>query len=64
MTLKVTDRVRINDSDGLRICDGTIVNINECREPHQKYAVSADLVKSDIVFLGEKRLTKIKEEIK
>ena len=62
MKLKARDRVRINDSDGMRICDGTIININELREPHMKYAVSADLKKSSPVFLGEDRLMKIKGE--
>lgn len=52
MLYKVKDKVEVLNSQGNRIADGIIININDYREPHMKYAV--DIVGfADAVFVGE-----------
>lgn len=60
MTLKVHDRVTINDSEGNPIAKGVIININEYREPSLMYAVDVEGY-DDYVFVGENNLMKIYE---
>lgn len=61
--LKVGDRVAIRNNKGIFIGKGTIVNINEFREPSMIYAIEADFYKSDFIFAGEEHLTILKGEI-
>lgn len=57
--LIVGDRVEIFNNSGINLGKGTIVNINEFREPKHKYAVDADFHSKDYVFAGENNLKKI-----
>lgn len=57
--LKVMDRVGILNADGNQIAKGTIININEFREPSMMYAIDVDNYKEDVVFCGESQLVKI-----
>jgi len=59
MELMVRDRVSIIDNNGKPIAEGTIVNINDFREPSQKYAVESNDYLDDLLFLGEWQLVKI-----
>lgn len=59
MALKVKDKVTIIDSGGIPIGEGTIVNINDFREEHHKYAVDVGL--EDVLFFGESQLNKWEE---
>lgn len=56
MELKVRDRVIILDKNGIAKAEGTIVNINDFREPSMKYAVDVDGYTEDFLFFGEERL--------
>ena len=58
MELKVRDRVTITDISGNPIAKGTIININDFREPNQKYAVDVDGYE-DVLFFDDSRLVKI-----
>jgi len=58
MSLKARDSVWITDSAGMKIAGGTIVNVNDFREPEMKYAVDVDGYKEDVLFFGEDRLIK------
>lgn len=58
MELKVRDRVIIIDSVGSPLGEGTIVNINDFREPSLKYAVDVDGYSQDVLFFGERQLVK------
>ncbi|MCR1835005.1 hypothetical protein NSA56_11420 [Oceanobacillus caeni] len=64
MNLQVRDRVTIFDGDGIPLAVGTIVNINNFREPCHKYAVDVDGYTEDVFFFGDKQLVKIEEENK
>jgi hypothetical protein len=57
MTLKVHDRVTINDSEGNPIAKGIIININEYREPSLMYAVEVEGY-DGYVFVGKNNLMK------
>ena len=61
MILKVRDRVKITDSNGVELAMGTIVNVNDCREPSMKYAVVVDGYSEDVLFLGGNKLIKMEE---
>jgi hypothetical protein len=56
--LKVEDKVTIIDIDGNPISEGTIININDFREPSQMYAVDVDGYTEDVLFFGETQLVK------
>lgn len=58
MEIKVRDNVTIIDSNGNPLAKGTIVNINDFREPSQKYAVDVVGYTKDVLFLGESQLIK------
>lgn len=58
--LKVNDRVVICDDYGKATHLGTIVNINDFREPSQKYAVDVDGYDDDVLFFGIDKLRMIK----
>lgn len=62
MTLKVRDRVVVIDSKGFQIATGTIININDFREPSMKYAVDVDDHPNNPWFMSERILMKIQEE--
>lgn len=49
--LKVKDMVSIVDEDGNLLAKGTIVNINDYREPSMEYAVDVDGYDEDVLFL-------------
>ena len=51
--LKVRDRVLVKDRQGNKWL-GTIININDYREPSMKYCVDLDEYDEDYVFVGEK----------
>lgn len=59
MELKIKDRVIIIDSKGNPVTKGTIININDFREPSQKYAVDVDNYEEDVLFYGDSQLIKI-----
>lgn len=59
---KVKDKVKITNSQGTFIGEGIIVNINDFREPSQKYAVEVDFY-HDFIFAGNEHLELIKGEI-
>lgn len=59
MKLKVRDKVTIIDINGKSLAKGTIVNINDFREPSQKYAVDVVGYTEDVLFFGESQLIKI-----
>lgn len=48
---KIHDRVLVKGK-----FHGTICNINDYREPTQKYAIDLDEYKEDVVFCGEEDL--------
>jgi hypothetical protein len=54
--MKVRDRVVIIDNNGNPLAEGTIVNINNFREPSMKYAVDVDGYTEDLLFFGESQL--------
>lgn len=58
MQLKVRDRVWIVNTDGSRIAQGRIVNVNDFREPSMKYAVDVDEYLEDVLFFSEDKLIK------
>jgi|GEM_PF-2066677 len=58
MDLKVRDRVIVLDSVGSPLGVGTIVNINNFREPSHKYAVNVDGYSEDVLFVGLNQLVK------
>ncbi len=62
MGLQVRDRVIIIDAGGSPLAEGTIININDFREPIHKYAVDIDGFTEDVLFFGENQLVKIEEE--
>ena len=53
--LKVRDRVLVKDRQGNKWL-GTIININDYREPSMKYCVDLDEYDKDYVFVGKKIL--------
>lgn len=61
MALRVRDKVTIIDLGGSPLGEGTIVNINDFREPHHKYAVDVGL--DDLMFFGESQLDKQEEQL-
>lgn len=60
--LRVRDRVTVLNNQGVSVGEGTIVNINDYREPNAKYAVDTDFYKEDFLFVGEQNLMKVQEE--
>jgi ribosomal protein S28E/S33 len=58
MELQVRDRVLIINTNGNPVAKGTIVNINEFREPSQMYAVDVDGYEADVLFFGKSQLVK------
>lgn len=62
MSLKVRDRVTIIDVSGAPIAEGTIININDFREPEYQYAVDIDDYFDNPIFFSESQLVKIEEE--
>lgn len=58
--LQVNDRVVICDDHGKVAHLGTIVNINDFREPSQEYAVDVDGYDDDVLFFGRNKLRIIK----
>lgn len=58
MELQEKDRVVIVDMHKNPIVEGTIMNINDFREPSQKYAVDVDGYSEDVLFFGEGQLMK------
>jgi len=61
MSLQVKDKVLIIGGTGEVIAMGRIVNINDFREPSQKYAVDVDGYTKDVIFIGESQLIKNKK---
>ena len=61
MKVRVRDRVVILDTDGNRVAKGTVVNINEYREPSMMYAIDVDGYSEDVLFFGESQLLKIEK---
>lgn len=59
--MKVRDKVIVLDKDGNKIGEGTIININEFREPDMMYAVDVVGYEEDYIFCGESQL-KLKKE--
>lgn len=62
MDFNVKERVAIQTEYGKIIGEGVIVNINEFREPQFKYAVDADFMDEDYIFVGEENLVQLQEE--
>lgn len=62
MMFQVKDKVKVLSNHGNVIGEGVIVSINEFREPQFKYAVDADFMYEDYIFVGEENLVKIKED--
>jgi hypothetical protein len=60
--LQVKDRVEIIGPDGKPIIRGTIININDYREPSLKYAVEVDGYTEDYMFFGENQLVKCDDD--
>lgn len=56
-----SDRVIVHDITGNPVSSGTILSINEFREPSMKYAVSIDIYTDDVVFVSEEQLKKENE---
>lgn len=56
---KVGDRVLVKIG-GTKI-PGTIVNINDYREPFMKYAIDLDDYKVDYIFVGENILEELND---
>lgn len=56
MELKVKDKVVIIDVSGSPVAEGIIININDFREPSQKYAVDVNGYEDDVMFFGESQL--------
>lgn len=50
--MKVKDRVLVKDKQGNKWL-GTIININDYREPSMRYCVDLDKYDKDYVFVGE-----------
>lgn len=61
MDLVARDRVWVTDSLGMKIAQGTVINVNDLREPSTKYATDVDDYNEDLLFFGEGRL--IKQEV-
>lgn len=57
--LIIGDRVKIFNNSGIHLGLGTIVNINNYREPSMKYAIDADFYDEDYIFVGKENLVKI-----
>ncbi len=57
-TFSKKDRVIVLDFKGEPVCPGTIVNINEFREPAVRYAVALDRYTDDLVFVSKEQLKK------
>lgn len=58
MGFQVSDRVLITDENGSPVAEGTIVNVNDFREPSLKYAVDVDGYMDDVLFFGDSKLKK------
>jgi len=61
LSLKVSDRVWITDSTGMEVAEGTIINVNDFREPELKFAVDVEGYTEDVLFFGEDSLIKQEE---
>lgn len=55
---KVNDRVYLIDNKGNKWI-GTIININEYREPSKKYCIDLDDYKKDYLFVGIENIEKV-----
>lgn len=62
MELQVRDRVYVTDSLGVKVGEGTIININDFREPEMKYAVDLDDYSNNPLFMDESRIIRIQGE--
>lgn len=62
MGLQVRDNVDIVNSSGVMVAKGTIVNINDYREPSMKYAVDVVGYTEDVLFFGEDSLIRSKND--
>lgn len=60
--MKVGDRVLVKDNKDNKWI-GTIININPFREPSQMYCVDLDSYSKDYVFVSEKELELVEENI-
>ena len=58
--MKVGDRVLVKDNQGNKWL-GTIININDFREPSMKYCVDLDSYNKDYVFVGEDDIENVGE---
>lgn len=58
MKLKIKDEVTIIDDKGKPVAEGTIVNINDFREPNLKYAIDVKGYVEDVLFFGGSQLVK------
>ena len=58
MELQVKDRVTIINKNQNPLAEGTIVNINDFREPGAKYAVDVDGYDEDVLLFCESQLVK------
>ena len=59
--MNVRDRVLVKDKQGNKWI-GTIININDFREPHMKYCIDLDEYEIDYVFVGENDIELLKEQ--
>jgi len=53
--------VWITDSTGMEVAEGTIINVNDFREPELKFAVDVEGYTEDVLFFGEDSLIKQEE---
>ena len=61
--IKLNDRVEVKNTKGEYAGNGTVVNINDLREPDLRYGVNADFYDGDLLFVGENQLKVIQEVI-
>ena len=61
-SIKVGDRVHVINNNGNTAGKGTVININDYREPDARYAIDADFYNEDYLFVGINNLRLIKQE--
>lgn len=60
--MRVGDKVKVTFDSGVTSSNyGTIVTVNEFREPSRRYAV--DLGREELLFFGKHNLEKVQEEL-
>lgn len=59
--IKVGDRVIVINNEGNVAGEGTVININDYRDPDTKYAIDADFYKEDYLFVGINNLKLIEQ---